>query len=403
MNRKSFFQGTHRAISPAQTLARIEPCVAALGITRVANITGLDTIGIPVVMACRPNSLSLAVTQGKGLTLESAKASALMEAVECYHAERITAPLRMASYEELSRSASVVDVNKLPLLKGSPFHPGLRILWVEGRDWSTGQPVWIPYRSVHTIYTAGSRAEDPCFFSSTNGLASGNVFLEALSHGICEVVERDSSALLALAPDKEHISRQLNLDTVNDRECRMLLDLFHQARVAVIVWETTSEIGIPSFDCVIIDRQFDPSFGMGGAGGSGCHPCRAIALSRALTEAAQSRLTNIAGSRDDCVRSQYLNWLDPDLTTATRRMVCADQGTRSFELAPTFESDTFEEDVRFELERLNSAGFHDVLYVELTNPADSYSVARVLIPGLEPVEGPIVPGPRARQRMEKLT
>jgi ribosomal protein S12 methylthiotransferase accessory factor YcaO len=27
-----------------------------MGITRVANVTGLDSVGIPVVMVCRPNS-----------------------------------------------------------------------------------------------------------------------------------------------------------------------------------------------------------------------------------------------------------------------------------------------------------------------------------------------------------
>ena len=39
--------------------------------------------------------------------------------------------------------------------------------------------------------------------------------------------------------------------------------------------------------------------------GSGCHLSADIALSRALTEAAQSRLTVIAGSRDDLFRSTY--------------------------------------------------------------------------------------------------
>ena len=64
-----------------------------MGITRIANITGLDRLGIPVVMVCRPNSRSIAVSQGKGLTLDAAKASGLMESVETFHAESITRPL----------------------------------------------------------------------------------------------------------------------------------------------------------------------------------------------------------------------------------------------------------------------------------------------------------------------
>jgi hypothetical protein len=48
---------------------------AVMGITRVADITGLDTIGIPVIAVCRPNSRSVVVSLGKGLDVISARAS----------------------------------------------------------------------------------------------------------------------------------------------------------------------------------------------------------------------------------------------------------------------------------------------------------------------------------------
>ena len=57
-SKKGFRQGTHRVIAPEQTLARIVPLMSAMGITRVATITGLDVIGIPVVAVTRPNSRS---------------------------------------------------------------------------------------------------------------------------------------------------------------------------------------------------------------------------------------------------------------------------------------------------------------------------------------------------------
>ena len=72
---KAYRHGTHRTVDPASTLARVQPYLAHTGITRIANVTGLDRIGVPVVMVCRPNSRSLAVSQGKGLTLDAAKAS----------------------------------------------------------------------------------------------------------------------------------------------------------------------------------------------------------------------------------------------------------------------------------------------------------------------------------------
>ena len=60
---------------------------AAFGITRVGCITRLDRIGIPVVQVSRPLSLSNAVSQGKGLSVAQAAASALMEELEVWAAE----------------------------------------------------------------------------------------------------------------------------------------------------------------------------------------------------------------------------------------------------------------------------------------------------------------------------
>ena len=86
---KRFRRGTHRSVDPAETLARVRPLMARMGITRLGNITGLDRIGIPVAVAVRPNSRSVSVSQGKGLDLPQAMASALMEAAEGFHAEEI--------------------------------------------------------------------------------------------------------------------------------------------------------------------------------------------------------------------------------------------------------------------------------------------------------------------------
>src|SRR5204863_1513825 len=105
---KSFRQGTHRTVSPAETLARARPHMARMGITRLGNITGLDRIGIPVAIAVRPNSRSVSVSQGKGPELPQAMASALMEACEGFHAEEI-GPVRRLSYRRLAANETVVD------------------------------------------------------------------------------------------------------------------------------------------------------------------------------------------------------------------------------------------------------------------------------------------------------
>ena len=53
---KRFRNGTHRTIDPAATLARVVPLAPRMGITRIAVLTGLDVLGIPVAAAVRPNS-----------------------------------------------------------------------------------------------------------------------------------------------------------------------------------------------------------------------------------------------------------------------------------------------------------------------------------------------------------
>ncbi len=148
---KEFRRGTHRACSPAETLARVRPLMARMGITRLGNITGLDRIGIPVAVAVRPNSRSVSVSQGKGIDREQAMASALMEACEGFHAEQIGA-VRVASHRELAARETVVDPAAL-CPAGRPFDPGAAIGWTAGWDLLGREACWVPAEIVHTDYT----------------------------------------------------------------------------------------------------------------------------------------------------------------------------------------------------------------------------------------------------------
>src|SRR5271157_5039276 len=110
-----------RRLHPEETIARVKRFATAFGITRVANLTGLDRTGIPVVMVCRPNARSTAVFHGKGIDLAAAKASGLMEAIETWHAEHIQLPIRFASYSELGKEVKIADLDLLPRIPDSRF------------------------------------------------------------------------------------------------------------------------------------------------------------------------------------------------------------------------------------------------------------------------------------------
>ena len=368
-----------------------------MGITRIANVTGLDCIGVPVVMVCRPNSRSLAVSQGKGLDLDAAKASGLMESVELYHAERISLPLKLCSYEELRYTHRVADVTQLPRPRDSLFDPNLPLLWIEGHDLLQDEPVWLPYELVHTNFTLSRWSGAGSFFASSNGLASGNHLLEAISHGICEVVERDASTLWSLQSEEARVATRIDLDTVGDPACRAVLEKLERADVAAAAWDTTSDVGIPAFQCTISERADGRMHRIYPASGMGCHPAREVALLRALTEAVQSRVTAITGSRDDMYRSDYDGFHDPDLFREQSALARDISPARPFQ-GPSWDGETFDEDVAWELERLRAAGIERVIVVDLTRPEFRLPVVRVVIPGLESpsLHSSYQPGQRAR-------
>lgn len=394
---KVLTRGTHRSRSLARTIDRVSRLAPVMGITRVANVTGLDEVGIPVVMVSRPNSRSVTVSQGKGIDLASAKASGLMEAAELYHAETATLPLWLATYDEVRFKHKMADLVDLPRDTGSHFHPNLRILWCEGRDLLTGEEVFVPYEMVHTNYTIPLPDGHGCFTSSSNGLASGNALVEAISQGICELIERDAVTLWKVRKKKGPDRRRVDLKSVGDPLCRETIAKFQHAGLSVAAWDITSDIKIATFACLVLPLDDTAMWHCSMATGYGCHPAREVALLRALTEAAQTRLTLISGLRDDFRADTYEQLLDSDVIKSKRKEVQRSVPTRRFRDVPTRNEQIFERDVDWELKCLKEAGFQRVVVIDLTRPEFGLPVVRVIVPGLEPIPGPgYSPGRRAR-------
>ncbi|MFY9638988.1 MAG: methanogenesis marker 1 protein, partial [Methanobacterium sp.] len=71
-----YFGCTHRAIAPEETISFVESKLRTAGVTRIAEITHLDRVGIPVYSAIRPSAAEGAVSiyAGKGATKTQAKA-----------------------------------------------------------------------------------------------------------------------------------------------------------------------------------------------------------------------------------------------------------------------------------------------------------------------------------------
>jgi YcaO-like protein with predicted kinase domain len=392
--RKRFFQGTQRARLPVETLEQILPIKQQFGITRVANVTGLDRIGLPVVLATRPNSRSVAVSQGKGTSLEAAKASALMEAIELWHAENLLRPLIFASHSEVRRYHSTIDVGRLPRILRSRYSDNLRLHWIEGTNLVSRKQVLIPYQMVHTDYTHPLEPGHGCFAASTNGLASGNHPLEAICHAICEVIERDAVTLWHHLPAARRASTMIDPATIDCTVCNNILGIIRQAKLQVALWDVTSDVGIATFYCLITDGA-DPRGHMGL--GSGAHTDRKVALAKALTEAVQTRMNYITGSRDDLRLEEFMTQGRAQKAQEAKALLRKAVPLRDFTTVPSHLAPTFREDLDWLIDRLAAVGVDEVASIDLSSGILNISVVRVVIPGLEAPhdDDTFVPGPRA--------
>jgi len=384
---------TWRSLSPAQTVNRMTPYLPALGVTRVADVTGLDGVGIPLVMVVRPNSRSLSITQGKGVTLDAARASGIMEAVEQHHAETARS-VEVATLDSL-HADDVIDVQRLPRFLRE-LQRNERIPWVRGHDLERC-PIWVPFEMVHLDLRLPLPPGSGCFLAGSNGLASGNDELEAVLHGAYEVVERDALTLFYRTDGPAQWQRRICLSTIDDPTCAELLQRYDRARVSVAVWDVTSDVGVATFLCAIIDRDPNPFRPLGEARGSGAHADRGVALARALTEAAQSRMTHIVGCRDDLATTALQENRDPKAIALSRaRIAMAEQPPRSFRDV-SHQTHGVGAAIEALKARLAQVGVGPIAVVDLSRPEYPAWVVRVIVPGLEAFNQMpgYQPGPRA--------
>jgi len=375
---KTYTKDGHRAIGPKATLRRVEPLLPKAGITRVADITDLDRIGIPVFSSIRPGAKegAISIYNGKGASREQAKVSAIMEAMERYSAEYHDDKLRRELMDDMLSSENAVDPRALILPQminvHVHYHP---IAWIKGFDLMEGEEIWVPAAAVFHPYQAQSDLQ--LFRSNTNGLASGNTIEEAVLHGICEVIERDAWSIC------EARRRPLN-DIQVEEGCPVvseLLEKFHAQGVDVHLKDLTSDVGVPTIAAAADDvRLKDPALLNLGVG---THLSPRVAAIRALTEVAQSRCTQIHGAREDTVKADLNRTVGYERMKRLNAMYFSPSTEVPLSSFPERDTKDLLEDIEVVLERLDSLGFERVIAVDLTRPELGIPVVRMVIPGME--------------------
>jgi ribosomal protein S12 methylthiotransferase accessory factor len=282
--KKEYTDATHRIVSPETTLSNVQGIMGSIGVTHIEDITDMDRIGIPVFLAFQrlPTTPSEAVFKGKGASPTEATVSAMMEAIERYSATYREENVLLAPASTLEHDH--IDPRSLILPPTARYDEAMTIGWTLGHDLLADSELYIPANAIYHPYppTYGW-----LFRSNTNGMASGNCLEEAILHGLCEVVERDAWSLAEFGSD---VPKDLVIDT-DDAHIVALLEKFDAAQVDVTVKDITSDVGIPTFVAVVDDTvSKDPTLLTIGVG---THLSPRVALVRALTEVAQSRLTQI--------------------------------------------------------------------------------------------------------------
>jgi YcaO-like protein with predicted kinase domain len=367
-----------RSASPEALLARLLPMLPTMGITRVADLSGLDRIGLPVAAAFRPNSRSLAVHQGRGLSRTAARVSAIMEAAECYHAETIDRPLRLARFGDIADA-----VNPMRLPKTAALPADRKILWIEGVDLASGRARWVPYELVHCDFTAPQPEGSYLFQATTNGLGAGATTDDAALHAVWEAIERDALARWRKSGGPGGPNAQaIDLGSVGDPACADLLRRLRSLGIGVAAWQAASLTGVP----VSIALLMPEDGGLAGIEpelGSSCHADPSAALYRALSEAAQARITRIAGARDDYTPESYGPAARQQrLAEATQWFACAQRGA-SVSLTPIQGQESAKRRLDAVLYGLCRMGCDEVIWVDLSKSTLGICVGRVVIPGLQ--------------------
>ena len=284
------------ALLPASRAA-----AAQAGVTRLADITRLDRIGLPVWQAVRPMSRALSVHQGKGASAEDAQLGALLEAVESHAAEGFTAAGTFCAFEELLPADRAFDIADFAADRRRP--PSVRepVEWVAGIPLPGCTGLLLPLPLVSLDFTADGAS---MFDRASNGVATAGTREEALFVALHELIERDAVVEWLAGDIADRIACTVTPATIPCGWYHDIAERVEAEGARLRCYLVQSLTGTPVFACEINDPHKE-ALPYRTANGRAAHPLPEIALFKAVAEACQARAAFIAGARDDLYPSRY--------------------------------------------------------------------------------------------------
>jgi len=283
---KKYTLDQDKIISPEETIKRFKEKLDHLNLDILDRTERIDTgrLGIPVYLSiCSPRARSVTGTKkqmGKGATPQQAEASSLMELAERF------------SFFSFCKNPNNFIIDQYKNIKGNaiPFEMIAKSVHDSSDELDITRDI---FESLHFKWTAAynlTRNEEMLIpfdwfyaINEFNGPSAGNCQEEAISQGICEIVERHVSSLISQGQLDVPL---IDTSAVTEPLVLEMLQKYNHTGISLFLSDFSLDIGIPTVGVLAYDPSTFPEKSEI-VWTAGTTPDPQKALSRGLTEVAQ--------------------------------------------------------------------------------------------------------------------
>lgn len=307
-------------IDVEQLDSRLMRRMPEFGMTRLADTTGMDRIGIDTASVVRPGTRDVIwVYSGKGTSRAQARVSAIMEGLERTCALWPDDPETVLTVRRPGSECWLPERFTEP--KRDEHGP---IPWVRGFVLADRRPVWLPADLVFTGHRPPRMAAGgPFAVRTSNGLGAAFDLDSAIAHALLEIAERDivshheliashaGVAFLAavattagietgwLAHEyRDDVSHSVTVEIDSlPKSAQALAEKFQRAGLTLVIKALPNDFGLATFGAACLEHVTMAGVLACAGYTTRCDP--EDALVGAILELAQTRATDLQGARED--------------------------------------------------------------------------------------------------------
>lgn len=370
---KRFTLDQDKILLPEETVTRFKNKLKKVDLDILEYTVRIDKgrLDIPVYFSsCGRDAIEIIGTKkqmGKGATPHQAEASAVMELAErfsffsfCKNPDNFF----VEKYSNLKENlipfdmiAQSVHDNSEDIDISRKIFEDLPLKWTKAFNLTRNQEILIPFNWFYMI-------------NEFNGPSAGNCVEEALSQGICEIIERHVSSIIS----QNHLKvPAIRANSVTDPLVKEMIEKYRKAGISIFISDFSLDIGIPSVGVLAYDPSTFPERSEI-VWTAGTTPDPEKALSRALTEVAQ-----LAGDFDTA--SKYVASGLPKLTRIEDAEFIINPGEKiDIQTLPELSNENIKIEVENCISALAKKGM-EVIVVDTMHPLLDIPAFYTIIPG----------------------